>query len=335
MKIYSQLKSEDIIVAQLSLLAKPRHQLLNAVTLPHTRGYIFLECNMNLHLLCLLRRLPGIVFCREEVVRACIARSEYLMLLNAKPTVDSNFTEGQWVRVTRGVYKGDLGLVDSIHDWGAEVLLIPRIPYCAPDRKGKRKASPISNPAKLFDPTAFKSTSSLPLTQHADGTYAIGHLRFVNGLVLKSLSHRSISATTFGVPGLVLSQFILSEHPSIDIAFMPLPLEWHFMIGERVRVTGTSKIGAIHSTKERQVEIEIDGEGVFAFGWPEVRKVIQTGDHVRVVAGMKQVTKVGPLRYTTIWSKLPRISMSQNWTLNSMCVFLIVYCMCLATNVLL
>ena len=199
-----------------------------------------------------------------------IKESEFLKLHKAKPVVHSNLDPGQWIRVTRGVYKGDIGLIQSIHDWGTEVLLIPRIPYCAPDRKGKRKASPTINPAKLFNATAFTATSSLPLMKHADGSYMIGRLQFVNGLVLKSLSHKSMSATVLGVTGLVLSQFLLSGHPSINIAFMPLPLEWYFVPGERVRITRSAKMGAIHTSKERQVEVEIDDEGIFAFGWPEV-----------------------------------------------------------------
>ena len=159
-KIYkcSQLGSEKIVAARLLLLPQARHELRHAFTLADARGYIYLEGSLNPYLLHLLRRIPGVVFRGNELVRTAIEKSELIKLLKAKPAVRSNFTQGQWVRVTRGVYKGDIGLIDSIHDWGAEVLLIPRIPYCAPDRKGKRKASPISNAAKLFDSMYWAET---------------------------------------------------------------------------------------------------------------------------------------------------------------------------------
>ncbi len=110
------------------LLAQARHELRHAFTLADARGYIYLEGSLNPYLLHLLCRIPGVVFRGNELVRTAIEKSELIKLLKAKPAVRSNFTQGQWVRVTRGVYKGDIGLIDSVHDWGAEVLLIPRIP---------------------------------------------------------------------------------------------------------------------------------------------------------------------------------------------------------------
>lgn len=176
----------------------------------------------------------------------------------------------------------------SIHNWGADVLLIPRIGYCSPDRKGKRKASSIRFASKLFDATEFESTSPFSIKHHRDGSYTIGCLRVVNGLALKSVNYQSMSSHTFGVPGHILSQFILSGHPSIDIAVMPMPLEWRFMSGERVHVAKSSKMGAIHAMTERQLEVDIDGEGIFVFGWHEVQKNIQVGHYVTTATGKEK-----------------------------------------------
>jgi hypothetical protein len=36
-------------------------------------------------------------------------------------------TEGKWIRVLKGKYYGDVGLVVAVRSWGAEVLLVPRL----------------------------------------------------------------------------------------------------------------------------------------------------------------------------------------------------------------
>lgn len=282
-----QIGIEEILVAYLLVSAKPKHEMLSVFTPANIRGYVYLECNMNQDIQGLLRRSPGVIHSHNEIVRMPIEISDRVKLFNVK-TPCSSFSQGEWIRITRGAYKGDIGLIHSIHNWGADVLLVPRIPYCSPDRKGKRKASSIPITPKLFDVTEFESTSPLPATHHHDGSYTIGRLRIIDGLALKSVNYLSMSSNTFGVPGHILSQFILSGHPSIDITVMPMPLEWQFLSGERVRVIKSSKMGAIHATTERQVEVEIDGEGIFVFGWQEVQKNIQTGDYVTAATGTEK-----------------------------------------------
>lgn len=282
-----QLGIEEILVMYLLVSAKSKHELLSVFTPANVPGYVYLECNMNRDLQDLLRRSPGVVLFQNEIVRKPIEITDRVKLFNVK-TPCSDFSQGDWIRVTRGAYKGDVGLIHSIHNWGADVLLIPRIPYCSPDRKGKCKASSIPIAPKLFDPAEFESASPLTVKHHHDGSYTIGRLRIVNGLTLKSVNYQSMSSHTFAVPGHILSQFIMSGHPSINVAAMPVPLEWRFVSGERVRVPKSSKLGVIHAITERQLEIDIDGEGIFLFGWHEVQKNIQTGDYVTVATGKEK-----------------------------------------------
>jgi hypothetical protein len=68
-------------------------------------------------------------------------------------------SKGQWIRVRKGVYKGDLGFVTDVEAWGAKVLVVPRLKTPTPqaDISLKRKRTAIKPEPRLFDPATFSS----------------------------------------------------------------------------------------------------------------------------------------------------------------------------------
>lgn len=140
--------SEDNIVFRLMLLGRsPKYELRSAFTPGHIRGYVYLECSMNKHLVDLLSKIPGIICTREGLKHQLIELADRPKLLTL-PQNKRSVGIGQWVRILQGQYKGDVGLVCRTRTWGADVLLVPRLSsdlYDKPsqdtkDSEGKGKA---------------------------------------------------------------------------------------------------------------------------------------------------------------------------------------------------
>jgi len=63
---------------------------------------------------------------RQDLVCGEINPSDFTRLLTMRePTC--NLKEGEWAQVRKGLYKGDVGLVVAVENWGMEVLLPPRL----------------------------------------------------------------------------------------------------------------------------------------------------------------------------------------------------------------
>jgi len=57
-------------------------------------------------------------------MRGEINPSDFMRLLTMmEPTC--NWKEGEWAQVRKELYKGDVGLVVAVENWGVEVLLPP------------------------------------------------------------------------------------------------------------------------------------------------------------------------------------------------------------------
>ena len=104
----------------------PKYELRSAFSPGHIRGYVYLECSMNKYLVHLLLKIPGIIQTREGLIYQLIELNDRLKLLTL-PKNKCLLGIGQWVRVLRGRYKGDVGLVCRTRAWGADVLLLPQL----------------------------------------------------------------------------------------------------------------------------------------------------------------------------------------------------------------
>ena len=74
----------------------------------------------------LAERTPGIKVTQLGIERQLIPYPDSIKMLKMR-TIDNVVEEGKWVRVRKGGYKGDVGLVVAVKFWGAEVLLVPRL----------------------------------------------------------------------------------------------------------------------------------------------------------------------------------------------------------------
>ena len=247
------------------------------------------------NMISLLGFTPGIIRTQSGVVRQMIDPSDWVKLLTMQdPTtvVKAN----QWIRVRKGVYKGDIGFVTHVEGWGAQVLVVPRLKTPTPKAATslKRKRTPFKPEPMLFDPATFSSVFQREPKLHYNGTYTSRRLVFDHGLLRLDLDLHSISLNSTGVPGQILWLFNLSSHPSLTGSQYPRPEEWIFEEGERVTICSSEKEATIAAVKSTHLEVDLmTNEGIVAVSWYNVRKVISVGDFVSVTSG--------PLKGTMGW----------------------------------
>ena len=254
-----------------------------------------MEGILDLNTTSLLNFTPGIIRKQSGIVHQIIGTSDWVKLLTMQDP-KTVVRAGQWIRVRRGVYKGDLGFVTHVEAWGAQVLVVPRLktptPQAAPSLKRKRTA--IKSEPRLFDPATFSSLFQREAKLHHNGTYTSRGLVFDHGLLRLDLDLHSISLNSTGVPSHILGLFKLSSHPSLTGHDFPRPEEWIFEEGEQVTVSPSEKEAKIAAVKPTHLEVDLaTNEGTVAISWYNVRKVFSAGAFVSVTSG--------PLRGTMGW----------------------------------
>jgi ribosomal protein L24 len=261
-----------------------QHQIRSAFTRDSIRGAIYVECNLDTDMISLLKLTPGIIQKQSGVVRQLIDPSDWVKLLKLKDPF-SVVKEGQWVRVHKGVYKGDPGFIMRVDAWGAKVLVIPRLKTPTPqaDTSLKRKRTAIRPEPRLFDPTTFESMFQCKPKLQYDGSYTSRGRIFHHGLLQLNLDLHSISPNFAGVPGRILELF--SSHPDVSRSEFPRPDEWIFEEGERV-IVSSEKEGKIAAVESTHLDVDLaTNEGIVAVSWYNVRKVFSVGDFVIVMSG--------------------------------------------------
>jgi hypothetical protein len=261
--------------------------------IPSIRGWVYLEATLNDPLQFLLKRTPGVILRQSHIVNERITLNDYIPLL--KPTnLHWQMPEvGKWVQVRRGIYKGDVGYVDSVDTWGVQLLLIPRLPPppdCPISLHPKRKRLTTQTRAApvLFDPLCIKQIYGTEPTRIQENTYSFRNFKFEHGLMVKSFIFNSISPTDHHMPLRLFTLFRESGHPKLIASerSFPRPSEWEFVEGEEVQVlprvidyASTVKNGIIKHILDDSVEVDLASEeGIVSVPWLDIRKVMNAGD---------------------------------------------------------
>ena len=246
---------------------------------------------MNLDLLRhLAERTPGIIVTQLGIERHIIPYPDSIKMLKMR-TIDNIVEEGKWVRVRKGRYKGDVGLVVAVKFWGAEVLLVPCLksrtmhsstPNSTSSLKRKRTAD-VPQPA-LFNPEDPNNNPRPRRLNNGHYTY-MEHI-FENGLIRKRFDLHSISSTPTDMPSRLFFLFKLSEHPCILASTIPRPQEWVFEEHDMVVICSSKKEGSITTIQAMHAEVELaHGEGAISVPLYDLRKVFVAGDSVSITSG--------------------------------------------------
>jgi ribosomal protein L24 len=226
-------------------------------------------------------RTPGIVVSQLGIQRNMIPYPDSIKMLKMR-TINSIVEQGKWVRVRKGRYNGDVGLVIAVNSWEAEVLLVPRLnsspthssmPDSTPSLKRKRTAD-VSQPA-LFNPDLSNNTNNAYMEDF-----------FEHGLVRKRFNLYSISSTVTDIPFHLFFLFKRSEHPLVLASTIPRPQEWVFEEHDMVVICSNKKVGSITTIQAMHAKIELaNGEGAISVPLHDLRKVFVAGDCVRITSG--------------------------------------------------
>ena len=243
-----------------------------------------MEAILDDNMISLLKITPGIIKKQSGVVRKIIEPSDWVRLLTMQDSM-TVVKERQWIRVHKGVYKGDVGFVTHVGTWGVQVLVVPRLKTPAAASL-KRKRTAVKPEPRLFDPATFLSMFQREATHQYNGIYTSRGLVFDHGLLHLQLDLHSISLNSTGVPNEILGLFRLSSHPSLTGSMFPRPEEWIFEEGERVTVCSLEKEATIAAVKSTHLEVDLTtNEGIEAVSWYNVRKVFSVGSFVSVTSG--------------------------------------------------
>ena len=253
-------------------------------------GEVLLETKMNEPLNQLLKCTPGIIRHRNGVMREQIDFEDWTRMLTMSDA-ETSIAVGKWVRVCRGIYKGDIGYVSAIENWGGvSLLLVPRLrpPQPAGMSASKRKHGTAPPKPELFDPVAVRRNygwNPVPVHQ-ADSRYICNNIVFEHGLILKTFDLHSISSNLVYIPTHLFSLLQHSCHPCLLTSNFPRPLEWVFEEGEQVVIFSSGMQGVVKAVGVDAAEVELDnGAGVMSFSWSDLRKHFIPGDFVEVTSG--------------------------------------------------
>jgi transcription elongation factor SPT5 len=274
---------------------------LAAFTLSTDRGCIYIEADLTKDLRDILRRTPGLMRAQGNPIYKFIPPSDRIRVLRLPKDKELQFEVGQWVRVLKGVYKGDVGYINGLLPWGGvRLLMVPRIrpPDLSTRKRGNLKRPRFTPPPlTLFDPLVITKTFRVVLKKKGN-IHMFNGDKFENGLLIKDFSASAVSSASVFISSEAHSLFLKSQHRTIlesDHAVkIPNPAEWRFSTDELVVVLPDEKpfkrigLGHIRNVDSKYVEVElVSGElGNFRVKWYNILKRFEVGDFVKVVGGM-------------------------------------------------
>lgn len=281
-------------------------------------GYIYVEADAKQEMMSLVDGVIHLFLGTEAKPIDVKERPELLRKRKRTP-----LEEGKYVRMTRGLYKGDLAKVTEVNGNGldCQVQLVPRLDYglnedanAADGAKRKRPAFGRMlerPPQKLFNETEAKKRHMKHLNMVGSGTqkiYTYKGKEYQNGFLIEEVKVNHVSAENVN-PRMEELQFFTTPATdgsdgmdllAVQAAQKATQTGSSFITGDTVEVydgeqkglkgvTVTSK-GDIVTI--RVTEGELTGRRIDT-PVRTLRKLFKDGDHVKVIGGSKYVDEVG------------------------------------------
>lgn len=268
-------------------------QIISATAVPKLVGYIFVEA-MRGHYVRLA--VEGILSLKSDSVKL-IHLKEIPKVLKADPRKDITIEVHTFVRIKRGLYTGDLGLVTHVDDDTntAIVRVVPRLENSRDDQK-------VKPPAKLFDPEAYPNAQNLAGRNMNSRTFMYKNQRFVNGLLEKKFPLDNLDKSNL-LPSYEEVKVFRDAEPSERVKNLIMRtlansideskrLQKSLEKGDKVKVISGdlfNLIGVVLEVNEDFVKVDFSDSGFFNepinFKPSELIKVFEVGNHVEVTTG--------------------------------------------------
>lgn len=292
--------------------------IFSATAPEHTPGYIYVEAMKAESVRAAVHGVPNVFSFKSTIVPV----NQMTDVLR----VSADVTEarvGQWVRVKRGNYQGDLGKVVSIDTGGQklEIKLIPRIDLseaaneeAAKKKRGRKKTDlgnrPKQRPFSADEMTAENQAVRIDAFDHTTKTqfYLWNDMRFddqgymykmwnVKSLQLQDVQPTLDELQLFHARSLAADSHRTDEEKLVDLAKevnVGRSMRTNLMKGDTVRVIdGAEKglTGTVKGVTDKIVTVLLDSgydggdQLVEQYEVHRVEKHFNVGDHVKVLAG--------------------------------------------------
>lgn len=274
-----QIGLEDIAVMAIYRMASDQHttSIRSAFTRGSIRGHIYVECQMNTMVRRLLAKIPGVKTVQGGLKMTCIPPRDQMKLLTMK-NITNAVERHSWVRIRRGLYQGDEGLVLSVHDWGVAVLLVPRVGPV--NLSTKRKASTVRPAPRLVQQDTVSST-----------TAGLGKdVTIEHGLICKAFDLASVKCNASDMPFRAFQEFMRSGHPIFKHVKPIRPREWQVNVDDPIINSATGEDGVVNVVLAEGVEATLSEGRLVFVPWNLFQKFVRTGDQVIITAGAKTGT---------------------------------------------
>lgn len=233
---------------------------------------------------------------------------ELPLLLKPNKSDDVKLEEGSYVRIKRGIYKGDLAVVDQISENNLEVMLkiVPRLDYGKFDevdpvtnqRKARRPTYAQRSPPQLFNPTMALRLDQANLYKRDDHHFTYKNDDYVDGYLFKSFRIQHIETKNIQPTVEELARFG-SKEGAVDLTTISQTIKKAqaarvtFQAGDRVEVLngeqrGSKGIVIKTASDVATVKVPEFPTKPLEFLMSSLRKIFQPGDHVTVVSGEHQ-----------------------------------------------
>ena len=258
---------------------------------PSIPGVVYIECEDPQDIRRIFQHVHTVYTTRPVTL---VSPNECVQLVNM-PTAENPLSEGTWVRIKRGRYKGDVGYITRVRK-NAEVrlLLVPRIHY----QEGPTWTRP---PQDLFRVDLARAVfGEDKVVRLADDTFLFQEKRFEGGLLSHSFSRGAL--TMEGAFPLLEEIELFSQSPRWDARAR---LKWEsdvvaaaLRVDDRVEITEGELKGAVgRVTKKDNDRVEVQPLSHFLGQRPfdvdlrvcllpsQVRRIFKIGDYIQVRCG--------------------------------------------------
>ncbi|XP_014204352.1 transcription elongation factor SPT5-like [Copidosoma floridanum] len=265
------------------------------------KGYIYVEAYKQIHVKAAIENITNLRMSYWGQIKM-VPIKEMTDVLRVNST--TNLKSAQWVRMKRGLYKGDLAQIDYVDlaQNKVHLKLIPRIDYLKlrgalrltaneddiPKRKRNKRP-----PQKLFDPEAIKTIGG-EVAKNSDYWVFEGNHYSHKGFLYKNFNTKSI--VTDGVQPILQELEIFEdnlENVNLDTGLSSSQLSGpvgNFSVGDNVIVTQGELLhlrGKILSLDDKVIMLPDHEElkDPIEFLPSEIKKYFNIGDHVKVLNG--------------------------------------------------
>nr|POE77741.1 transcription elongation factor spt5 [Quercus suber] len=255
-----------------------------------------------------------------------IPREEMVDLL--KTTKTQEIERGMYVRMKRGVYAGDLAMVDDVEANGTEIIvkLVPRLDYglnedanaAAPvlEENGQKRKRPIKSnaprpPPRLFSENEAKKRHGRYLTKQSglSNAWTYNGKEYLDGFLIETTKINNVQTENVNPKLEEVTMFASGGEDgaeNLDLAALAATLKTNtageFLPGDHVEMfRGEQKgisgeavqvYGDVVKVKVSPGQGALSGQTIEA-PIRDLRKLFREGDHVKVIGGSKYTDEVG------------------------------------------